>query len=149
MSCRSWPRGLFARIVHSGAPSRWAKVTILLEAILRCWCRHQIAPRDQIRRQWFWRRTELFDGGTYAGGEPQEELPPLPNGSVPHCERPRGQDLQDTVEIRRDMRHLWPVRPSDTLLHSKQTRPASARHCRPYSPPRPLCSGLLRSPNWR
>ena len=28
-----------------------------------------------------------FDGGTNAGGWPQEESPPLPNGSVPHCER--------------------------------------------------------------
>ena len=28
-----------------------------------------------------------FDGGTNAGGWPQEESPPSPNGSVPHCER--------------------------------------------------------------
>ena len=28
-----------------------------------------------------------FDGGTNAGGWPQEESPPLPNGSMPHCER--------------------------------------------------------------
>ena len=28
-----------------------------------------------------------FDGGTNAGGLPQEESPPSPNGSVPHCER--------------------------------------------------------------
>ena len=30
---------------------------------------------------------EPFDGGTNAGGWPQEELPPSPNDSVPHCER--------------------------------------------------------------
>ena len=28
-----------------------------------------------------------FDGGTNAGGWPQKESPPSPNGSVPHCER--------------------------------------------------------------
>ena len=28
-----------------------------------------------------------FNGGTNAGGWPQEESPPSPNGSVPHCER--------------------------------------------------------------
>ena len=28
-----------------------------------------------------------FDGGANAGGWPQEESPPSPNGSVPHCER--------------------------------------------------------------
>ena len=28
-----------------------------------------------------------FDGGTNAGGWPQEESPPSPDGSVPHCER--------------------------------------------------------------
>ena len=51
---------------------------------------------------------------------------------------PRGQDLQGTVEIRRDLRHLWPVRPSDALLHSKPTCPACSRRCRPCSPPPPL-----------
>ena len=50
---------------------------------------------------------------------------------------PRGQDLQGTVEIRRDLRHLWPVRPSDALLHSKPTCPACSRRCRPCSPPAP------------
>ena len=40
-----------------------------------------------------------------------------------------------TVAIRRDLRHLWPVRPSDALLHSKPTCPARSRRCRPCSPP--------------
>ena len=62
---------------------------------------------------------------------------------------PRGQDLQGTVEIRRDLRHMWPVRPSDALLHSKPTCPARSHRCRPCSPPRPLCCGLLRSLDWR
>ena len=30
-----------------------------------------------------------FDGGSNAGGWPQEESPPSPDGSVPHCERRR------------------------------------------------------------
>ena len=33
--CRSWPCGSFARTVHSGAPSRWARAAIPLEATLR------------------------------------------------------------------------------------------------------------------
>ena len=49
---------------------------------------------------------------------------------------PRGQNLQDTAaEIGRDLRHLWPVWPSDTLLHWKPTRPTRSYRCRPYSPP--------------
>ena len=36
---------------------------------------------------------------------------------------PRGQDLQGTVEIRRDLLLLWPVRPSDASLHSQPTCP--------------------------
>ena len=32
-----------------------------------------------------------FDGGANAGGWPQEESPPSPNGSVPHCERCGGK----------------------------------------------------------
>ena len=62
------------------------------------------------------------------------------------AKEPRGQDLQGIVEIRRDPRHLWPVRPSDALLHSKPTCPARSRRCRPCSPPRPLYSRLFRSP---
>ena len=62
------------------------------------------------------------------------------------AKEPRGQDLQGTVEIRRDLRHLWPVRPSDALLYSKPTCPARSRRCCPCSPPCPLCSRLLRSP---
>ena len=34
-----------------------------------------------------------------------------------------GQDLQGTVEIRRDLRLLWPVRASDASLHSQPTCP--------------------------
>ena len=48
---------------------------------------------------------------------------------------PRGQYLQGTVEIRRDLRHLWPKRPTDALLHSKPTCPARSRRCCPCSPP--------------
>ena len=50
---------------------------------------------------------------------------------------PRGQDLQGTVEIRRDLRHLWPVRPPDALLHSKPTCPTRSRRCCPCTPPTP------------
>ena len=53
---------------------------------------------------------------------------------------PRGQDLQGTVEIRRDLRHLWPVRPSDSLLHSKPTCPARSHRCRPCNPSAPAFS---------
>ena len=35
--CRCWPRGPFARTVHSGAPSRWARAAIPLGATLRRW----------------------------------------------------------------------------------------------------------------
>ena len=45
--CRSWPRGPFARTVHSGAPSRWARAAIPLGATLRRWYRRQMVPRDQ------------------------------------------------------------------------------------------------------
>ena len=45
--CRSWPRGPFARTVHSGAPSRWARAAIPLGATLRRWYRRRMAPRDQ------------------------------------------------------------------------------------------------------
>ena len=51
--------------------------------------------------------------------------------STVRAKGPRGQDLQGTVEIRRDLRHLWPIRPSDALLHSKPTCPACSRRCRP------------------
>ena len=44
---RSWPYGLFARTVHSGAPSRWARAAIPLGATLRRWYRRRMAPRDQ------------------------------------------------------------------------------------------------------
>ena len=37
--CRSCPRGPFARTVHSGAPSRWARAVIPLGATLRRWYR--------------------------------------------------------------------------------------------------------------
>ena len=47
VSCRYWPRGPFARTVHSGAPSRWARAVIPLGATLRRWYRRQMAPRDQ------------------------------------------------------------------------------------------------------
>ena len=43
---RSWPRGPFARTVHSGAPSRRARAAIPLGAILRRWYRRGMAPRD-------------------------------------------------------------------------------------------------------
>ena len=55
--CRSWPRDTFARTVHSGAPSRWARAVIPLEATLRRWYRRRMA---KIRRQRFWRRTGLL-----------------------------------------------------------------------------------------
>ena len=45
--CRSWPRGPFARTVHNGAPSRWARAAIPLGAPLRRWYRRRMAPRDQ------------------------------------------------------------------------------------------------------
>ena len=45
--CRSWPRGPFARTIHSGAPSRRAKAAILLIATLRRWYHRRMAPRDQ------------------------------------------------------------------------------------------------------
>ena len=45
--CRSWPRGPFARTVHSGAPSRRARAAIPLEATLRRWYRRRMAPRVQ------------------------------------------------------------------------------------------------------
>ena len=45
-----------------------------------------------------------------------------------------------------DLRHLWPVRPSDALLHLKPTGPARSRRCCPCSPPRPLCSRLTAPP---
>ena len=45
--CRSWPRGPFARTVHSGAPSRRARAAIPLGATLRRWYRRRMAPRDQ------------------------------------------------------------------------------------------------------
>ena len=58
-----------------------------------------------------------FDGGTNAGGWPQEESPPSSNGSVPHCERcakgTHGQDLQG-IEVRRDL--FCGQRPSDASL---------------------------------
>ena len=59
---------------------------------------------------------------------------------------PRGQDLQGTVEIRRDLRHLWPVRPSDALLHSKPTCPACSRLRRPCSPPAPSAPAFSAPP---
>ena len=75
-----------------------------------------------------------FDGGTNAGGWPQEESPPSPDGSRPHCERcGRKGHVASTVEIRTNLRHMWPVRPSDALLHSKPTCPACSRRCRPCS----------------
>ena len=45
--CRSWPRGPFARTVHSGASSRRARAAIPLGATLRRWYRRRMAPRDQ------------------------------------------------------------------------------------------------------
>ena len=47
VSCRSWPRGPFARTVHTGAPSRWARAAISLGATLRRWYRHRMASPDQ------------------------------------------------------------------------------------------------------
>ena len=42
--CRSWPRGPFAGIVQSGAPSRWKRAAIPLEATLWHWYRRRVAP---------------------------------------------------------------------------------------------------------
>ena len=47
--CRSWPRGPFARTVHSGAPSRRARAAIPLGDTLRCWYRRRMAPRCRQR----------------------------------------------------------------------------------------------------
>ena len=58
----------------------------------------------------------------------------------------RGQDLQGTVEIQRDLRHLWPVRPSDALLHSKSTCPARSRRRRPVAPPTPSAPAFSAPP---
>ena len=44
---RSWPRGPFARTVHSEAPSRRARAAIPLGATLRRWYHRRMAPRGQ------------------------------------------------------------------------------------------------------
>ena len=59
---------------------------------------------------------------------------------------PRGQDLQGTVEIRRDLRHLWPVRPSDALLHSKPTCPHAHVVASPVAPPAPSSPAFSAPP---
>ena len=45
--CRSWPRSLFARTVHSGAPSRRTRAAIPLGATLRRCYHRRMAARDQ------------------------------------------------------------------------------------------------------
>ena len=95
-----------------------------------------------------------FDGGTNAGGWPQEETPPSPDGSGPHCERcgrkghvaricrapSRFEGICDTCgQYGHRMRYCIRNQPAP---HAHVVAP-------PVAPPRPLCSRLLRSPDWR
>ena len=93
-----------------------------------------------------------FDGGTNAGRCPQEESPPSPNGSVPHCER---------CGRRGHVARIWraPSRFEGTcgtcgqyghrMRYCIRDQPAPRAHVvtAPVAPP--LCSRLLRSPDWR
>ena len=99
-----------------------------------------------------------FDGGTNDGGWLQEESPPSPNGSpngwVPHCER-CGRKAHVARICRAQLRFEGTCGTCGQYGHRMRycirNQPAPHAHvvAAPVAPPRPLCSRLLRSPNWR